>query len=167
MFTGNLVIDTVLIYLPAMVSNATPTFIRKGTPLDKGKIFIDGRRILGDGKTIEGLIVGLYFGSIVSFSYTIVFGHYILALQLLASSLGALIGDIIGSFIKRRIGIPRGGRALILDQLDFYLGANALLLATGFKISVWVFFVGAIIVLILHIITNRIAYMLGLKNVPW
>lgn len=167
MFTGNLIVDTVLVYLPAMISNATPTFIRKGTPLDKGKVFIDGRRILGDGKTIEGLIVGLYFGFVVSFSYTIVFGHYVLALQLLASSLGALLGDIIGSFIKRRIGIPRGGRALILDQLDFYLGANALLLITGFKINVWVFLVGAVIVLVLHVITNRIAYMLGLKNVPW
>ena len=167
MFTGNLVIDTILVYLPAMVSNATPTFIRRGTPLDKGKIFIDGRRVLGDGKTIEGLIVGIYFGFIVSLSYTIVLGHYILALQLLASSLGALIGDIIGSFIKRRMGIPRGGRALVLDQLDFYLGANALLLASGFKINIWIFLVGAIIVLVLHIITNRVAYMLGLKNVPW
>lgn len=167
MFTGNLIVDTLMLYLPAMISNATPVFIKRGKPLDGGKVFIDGRRVFGDGKTVEGLMVGLYFGFITSFSYAIIFGRYILALQLWASSLGALVGDVIGSFIKRRMGIPRGGKALILDQLDFYLGANAFLLITGFKVSIWIFLVGIIIILVLHITSNRIAYMLGLKDVPW
>lgn len=167
MFTNNVIIDAILVYLPAMVSNAVPVFIKKGTPLDRGKLFIDGRRILGDGKTIEGFITGLYFGFIVSTLYAIMLNDYILLLQLWASSIGALLGDIIGSFVKRRMGIPRGGKAIGLDQLDFYIGANALLVATMFNISTQLFIVGLVIVMILHIATNRVAYILGLKNVPW
>lgn len=167
MFTNNVIIDAILVYLPAMVSNAVPVFIKKGAPLDRGKLFIDGRRILGDGKTIEGFITGLYFGFIVSTLYAIMLNDYILLLQLWASSIGALLGDIIGSFVKRRMGIPRGGKAIGLDQLDFYIGANALLVATMFNISTQLFIVGLVIVMILHIATNRVAYILGLKNVPW
>lgn len=167
MFTNNVIIDALLVYLPAMVSNAVPVFIKKGIPLDGGKLFIDGRRILGDGKTIEGFITGLYFGFIVSTLYAIMLNDYILLLQLWASSIGALLGDIIGSFVKRRMGIPRGGKAIGLDQLDFYIGANALLVATMFNISAQLFIVGLVIVMILHIATNRVAYILGLKNVPW
>ena len=65
------------------------------------------------------------------------------------------------------MGIPRGGKAIGLDQLDFYIGANALLVATMFNISTQLFIVGLVIVIILHIATNRVAYILGLKNVPW
>ena len=36
---------------------------------------------------------------------------------------GALCGDIIESFFKRRIGKNRGENWIILDQLDFILGA--------------------------------------------
>ena len=35
---------------------------------------------------------------------------------------GALIGDIIESFFKRRVGIERGKNWIPFDQLDFILG---------------------------------------------
>jgi Putative integral membrane protein DUF46. len=41
--------DVILIYFPAMAANGSPVFIRRGTPIDLGKIFLDGRRVLGDG----------------------------------------------------------------------------------------------------------------------
>ena len=41
---------------------------------------------------------------------------------------GALIGDIIESFFKRRIGKNRGEDWIIFDQLDFIIGALILCL---------------------------------------
>ena len=37
---------------------------------------------------------------------------------------GALLGDALGSFIKRRMGIGRGKPAPILDQIDFLIVAT-------------------------------------------
>ena len=36
---------------------------------------------------------------------------------------GALVGDALGSFLKRRLGIGRGKPAPFLDQLDFIIVA--------------------------------------------
>lgn len=46
-------------------------------------------------------------------------------------SLGALIGDLTESFIKRRIGFPPGASLPVADQLDFVAGA-LLFLPTSF-----------------------------------
>ena len=37
--------------------------------------------------------------------------------------LGALLGDLTGAFIKRRLGIQPGGLLPIVDQIDFVVGA--------------------------------------------
>lgn len=158
---------TFMLYLPAMIANATPVFVRKGRPIDGRKKFIDGKRILGDGKTYEGFIVGLYFGLIIVVSYIILTGDISYIYWGAPSILGALLGDMLGSFIKRRLSIPRGGRAFFLDQLDFFFGATLGLFVGGIFLSLYVILCGLLIILILHIVTNRIAYMLGLKDVPW
>ncbi len=165
---------TLLLYvLPAMAANGTPVVARRyygrGHPIDCGLRFIDGRRLLGDGKTWEGFIAGMLASLITG----VVIYLALLGLDLeylyyaVLSGLGALMGDIMGSFVKRRLGIERGGRAPVLDQLDFYAGALVVLWVAGVRYNiVSVLSVGAII-LMLHIATNRIAYLLGLKEVPW
>jgi CDP-2,3-bis-(O-geranylgeranyl)-sn-glycerol synthase len=53
----------VLFIAPAYFSNAGMVIVGGGKPLDKGKLWRDGRRILGDHKTISGLVKGpLYIG---------------------------------------------------------------------------------------------------------
>jgi hypothetical protein len=51
---------------PAYVSNATPVvvvrFLARRHPIDFGRVFVDGRRVLGDGKTFEGLFSGTAAG---------------------------------------------------------------------------------------------------------
>ncbi|MEM1610670.1 MAG: CDP-2,3-bis-(O-geranylgeranyl)-sn-glycerol synthase [Sulfolobales archaeon] len=163
----------IFIYFPAMAANGAPVFVKRGTPIDLGKIFIDGRRILGDGKTYEGLLVGIIFGTGVGAIYAVALNNQVYIIYSLISSIGALLGDIVGAFIKRRLGIPRGAPAPILDQLSFYLFANLLIKITrldgktGYIIGLWEFIAGAIIVLILHIGTNWGAYKLGIKSVPY
>lgn len=157
----------VMYYAPAMVANASPVFVGRGTPLDFGKRFWDGRRLLGDGKTWEGLMVGMLFGSTIACAESVLLDSPALYVYGLMAVLGALIGDIVSSFFKRRIGLERGAPLPLVDQLDFYVGATAFMIAVGWKPEWKLVALGAIIIVILHKLTNLIAYYLHLKDVPW
>jgi CDP-2,3-bis-(O-geranylgeranyl)-sn-glycerol synthase len=81
-------------------------------------------------------------------------------------SLGALSGDLIGAFIKRRLKFPPGFPLPLMDQLDFILGALLFSYPIyGFNSN------AAFIVLLLtppiHLATNTVAYVLRLKNTAW
>ena len=153
--------------LPAYFANAAPVLLGGGAPLDMGKKFLDGRRIFGDGKTIRGFACGLVVGTIVGILQGIASAslrEYLLLGFLLA--LGALLGDLASSFIKRRLGIERGGAAPGLDQLSFVV--VALLLASPVNLPSWQ--VIAVILIItppIHLATNFIGYKLGLKDRPY
>lgn len=162
-----------LAIIPALVANASPVaFSRflsgiKLHPIDGGRSFIDGRRILGDGKTVEGFVLGVIIGTVVALIEAVLTSTYSLVMAGFISSFGAMLGDVAGSFIKRRLGIARGERAPLLDQLDFYLGSAFCLWIYGVRASLETIALLAIVVAVLHVSTNYVAYKLGLKNVPW
>jgi len=67
-------IFSVLFIVPAYFSNAGMVIVGGGKPLDGGKLWRDGRRILGDHKTISGLVKGpLYIGIPLSFGLFLLF----------------------------------------------------------------------------------------------
>lgn len=165
-----------LLYLPAMVANGTPVVAmrgRKGHPLDFGRLFADGRRVFGESKTFEGFFLGIASGVLVSAALGISLhsGYSISEIMVtgLASAFGAMLGDLTKSFFKRRLGLESGEPLPAADQVDFYLGANLLLILTprAIKPTPLLFLVGIAVIPILHIVTNRIAYRLGLKKVPY
>jgi len=153
--------------LPAYFANAAPVVLGGGPPLDMGKKFLDGRRIFGDGKTARGFVGGLIVGTIVGLLQGVArapLREYLLLGFLLA--LGALLGDLASSFVKRRLGIERGGAAPGLDQLSFVVAA--LILASPVKVPPWQ--VIAVILIItppIHLATNFVGYKLGLKGRPY
>ena len=100
--------------LPSYVANMTPVIFGGGRPLDLNKKFIDGRRILGDHKTIRGFISGLITGTLVGCMQGRPLTGFLL-------SLGTMVGDSFGSFVKRRMGIEAGGSAPLLDQEGFLI----------------------------------------------
>lgn len=129
-------IITLLIIWPPYVANATPPVVaskvfRRRTPMDFGRNFIDGRRLFGDGKTYEGFATGLLVGFIIGeLTYMIVSSVVSVPSELpdplavFVMCIAALLGDLLGAFIKRRLGLPpRGAPAPLLDQLDFLLAA--------------------------------------------
>jgi CDP-2,3-bis-(O-geranylgeranyl)-sn-glycerol synthase len=81
-------------------------------------------------------------------------------------SSGALIGDLVHSFVKRRIGIDEGAPLPIADQLDFVVGAILFsFLVSGLPLlTISLIFV---ITLPVHLLTNIIAYSVGVKRTPW
>ena len=51
------VLSALWLFLPAYVSNMMPVFVGGGRPIDGGRAWRDGRRMLGDGKTWRGLLL--------------------------------------------------------------------------------------------------------------
>ena len=167
-----LILQSLWFIFPAYASNALPILIGGRHPIDF-RIKLGKYRLLGDGKTIEGTLGGIVFGILVGWLQMNVHSalpdlgliKFTLPLIVLLS-VGAILGDIVGAFIKRRLGIPRGYPAPLLDQLDFLVGG--LLAASAVTaISKSVAVTLLIITPIIHIATNRVSYWLKMKKVPW
>ncbi|MEM0383356.1 MAG: CDP-2,3-bis-(O-geranylgeranyl)-sn-glycerol synthase [Candidatus Caldarchaeum sp.] len=156
---------------PAYVSNAAPVvavrFFGKTHPIDRGLTFFDGRRLLGNGKTVEGFISGTGAGMAVGYSIHILAPNVITMVEVFLLSFGALAGDMLGAFVKRRVGIPSGGAAPLLDQLGFLVVALGLVeLFHG--LPVWLdgltLLALALFTFFMHMGTNAAAYLFGLKD---
>lgn len=162
------VIEAFIFFLPAYVANTAAGFFGGGRPLDMTKKMWDGRRVFGEGKTIRGTIGGISTGVIFRFGQNMYHSELLSAGVFLAFLLasGAIVGDITGSFIKRRLGCESGESAPLLDQLDFVIGA---LFFASFTISLSL---ETIIILLIispvgHLGVNIAGYLLHRKEVPW
>jgi CDP-2,3-bis-(O-geranylgeranyl)-sn-glycerol synthase len=125
----------------------------------------DGERVLGDNKTVRGLIGGLIVGAVVGVACSYVFSMNLLPIAILAS-MGALLGDLAGALLKRRLKIPPGGALPVVDQLDFVVGA-VLCVSVFFQISLAVVLILFLVTPPIHFLTNVGAYALGLKEHYW
>ena len=159
---------------PAYIANAVPVIFGGGFPLDAGKLFWDGKPIFGSNKTIRGLIAGLLLGTLAGFVLSGLYQlegfpnflfQYDVSLGFMLS-LGALTGDLLHSFVKRRLDISPGSPLPVADQLDFALGA--LLFSVVVYPPSWL---AAVIILIatapIHLLMNSLAYLIGAKKTPW
>jgi CDP-2,3-bis-(O-geranylgeranyl)-sn-glycerol synthase len=81
-------------------------------------------------------------------------------------SLGALTGDLLGSFVKRRIDVKSGNPAPVLDQIGFIL--MALIFASPIIQPAAAYVIILIAVTLgVHWFSNAIGFLLGLKDNPW
>ncbi|MEW6528742.1 MAG: CDP-2,3-bis-(O-geranylgeranyl)-sn-glycerol synthase [Candidatus Micrarchaeota archaeon] len=170
----SIAINLLIFIFPTYIANAIPVILGGGTKLDFGKNFFDKRRIFGDGKTIYGFFAGICAGIVAGgiISYFTVLTFFPSAktqfVTFTIMSIGAMIGDAVGSFIKRRIGIE-AGKPFILDQLMFLIIALLFAIPTTssivYQLEPLLFLFVA--TYILHTKSNFIANKLGWKNVPW
>ncbi|MEM2258745.1 MAG: CDP-2,3-bis-(O-geranylgeranyl)-sn-glycerol synthase [Candidatus Thermoplasmatota archaeon] len=168
-------VEAIWLILPAYIANSSAVLLGGGKPIDFGKKW-RGKPILGEGKTWRGLaggiICGVISGIILNKIWNL-FGYgFSSFLIFLSLSFGALLGDIAKSFFKRRIGIARGKPLPVLDQIDFLIGAFFLTFILNKDWFLAHFTLLHILFLLfltpfLHLVTNIIAYLLGLKDVPW
>jgi CDP-2,3-bis-(O-geranylgeranyl)-sn-glycerol synthase len=79
--------------------------------------------------------------------------------------LGALGGDAVESFFKRRVGIPSGHAWVPWDQLDYVIGA---ILATlpFVRLSVIHYFIILLMWFLFHLLASFVGFKLGLKERP-
>ncbi len=173
--------------LPSLVPNSGAVIFGGGPPIDLGRSW-RGKRILGDGKTWRGFIGGTLLGIMVGFLQLYAasfydnvdfwgFGPYPSCVGIvILLAVGSLVGDMVGSFFKRRIGIGRGKKAPLLDQYTFLAGSIIFVLIFNADWFIAHFIEGenilalvTIIVVtpILHRTINIIGYKVGKKQVPW
>ena len=175
------VILAIWLMIPAYISNPMAVVFGGGTPIDMGLKWIDGQRILGDGKTIRGLVGGTACGIIaglIQIYAASAFNNPIVPIPPLAAvitlSFGALLGDLIKSFFKRRIGFVRGAELPLIDQLDFVAGAwlltyifDPVWFTEHFISSPSIIVTVLVLTPILHRLTNIFGYNIKLKKEPW
>ena len=160
-------------FLPAYVANMTPVFVRK-LPFLHHPIW---SRKLGPHKTWRGLLLGTLAG-------TIVFGlqrqAYLMGFTSLAlldyadfslgygisMAGGALLGDVIKSYYKRKAQIPPGKSWIPWDQLDFVLGGIAGV-AFLYAMNITVVLILVLASPALHVLVNYLGYLLGMKENKW
>ncbi len=165
------VATAVWVMLPAYVPNNAAVLAGGGRPIDGGRTW-GGKRVLGDGKTWRGTAVGVLAGVALAFVQNAVEPAASDALgvtlpsfppaAMVALPAGAMLGDILASFLKRRTGRERGAAFPLLDQLDFVVVALALAAVAApawFGATFTLDVVVAILVLtpLLHVVTNGIA----------
>ena len=112
----NTLIDLKILVL-LFVANGAPVLAkyllrhRFEAPLDGGLNFLDGRPLFGPSKTVRGLSLALVLSSaaapMMGLEWTT--GLFV--------AVGAMLGDLFSSFLKRRMQIRTSGRAVGLDQL--------------------------------------------------
>ena len=193
------VFEALWLLLPAYLANILPVFVGGGTPIDFGRTWKDGKPILGPGKTWRGLLLAPLLAALLTWLLRLAvtetrWGHladwskwgpegsfwwFLIAYSL---GLGALVGDAVKSFFKRRTGRERGARWPGFDQLDFVVGS----LLFCFLVSSLLFALGLVtphffladftwprllVILVLtpglHLLVNILGWKLGLKEVPW
>ena len=160
--------------LPAYLGNIIPSLLKKFNFLN---IPIN-ERLFGSHKTYRGFIFAIIMGMIIFYIQKSLFQYdffknisfinydeYSLLLGFLLA-FGAMFGDLIKSFIKRRLSILPGERFIPFDQLDFVIGA---LVFSYFLVKLSLINIILIIVIsfVLHVIFNHLGYYLKINKKKW
>jgi CDP-2,3-bis-(O-geranylgeranyl)-sn-glycerol synthase len=153
---------------PVYAANMAPPFVKYWPGWNRPI----SERWLGAHKTVIGFAAGVSTGVIITYVQSRIvwkgglvdYDHW-LDLGLRFGG-GAMAGDSIKSFVKRRIGISPGKPWIPWDQLDFVLGALAFVAGRAF---LYWSDVALIIVLSFggHVAVNRVAYWMGVRDVRW
>ncbi len=132
---------------------------RLGAPCDLGLIFYDGRRLLGPTKTIRGVMAAVAATALAGATFGLPLGTGALF------GLLAMAGDLLSSFIKRRLGLASSHRAIGLDQgLEsliplLFFGPHFGLSGADLVTLVAAFF-------LLEVVLSRVLYWLHIRNKP-
>ncbi len=151
-----LIKDALWFVLPAYFANAAPVVLGGGPPLDGGRTWKDGRPLLGSNKTVRGFISGILLGTLVGIAQGRALAGFLMGL-------GSMLGDAMGSFIKRRLDLKPGDQAPGLDQLGFLLVALVLVYPLERPDPATVL-TAVLITPFAHVATNAVAVLLGLKR---
>ena len=170
------IIELIYLYLPAYIANMTPLLLRDlmprwRTPLDFGYSW-RGVRIFGNSKTWKGMILGVSSAVIVAYLQRLLLPpaqfDYSSAWYWWGSSigLGALVGDAVKSFFKRRMGIRPGMPWIPFDQMDYAVGA--LIFGSVFYFTGWLE-AGLLVVIsiVLHFLAATTGFYLGVRTERW
>ena len=178
-------VEGLWILLPAYAANGFAPLAKYRSrlhPIDGGRLF-RGKPLFGQGKSWEGLLIGVAIAIVISLIQQTAFPFLPWSLSdelhgvtlnivpmtaLLGGllGLGSMLGDLGASFIKRRLGMRRGRSFPFLDQNDFLIGA---LLLASLLVAVQISWVILYLILtpLFHFIASFLGYKMGVKREPY
>ena len=148
------------------IANGAPVVVKRllgdvfAYPLDGGKRFLDGRPLFGSSKTIRGVATSIVATAGLAPLWGTTFTTGLLV------GAGAMAGDLLSSFVKRRMDYPSSSRALGIDQIPESLLPAVLskgllgLSPVDIALVVSLFFVG-------EIVLSRILFKLHVREQPY
>jgi CDP-2,3-bis-(O-geranylgeranyl)-sn-glycerol synthase len=148
------------------LANGAPVVAKKmfgdrfSVPLDGGLAFFDGRPVLGKSKTVRGIVVAIVATAA---------GAPLIGLDLATGAIvaaAAMAGDLLSSFVKRRLDFKPSSQALGLDQVPEsllpMLAARAALSLTAIDIAA-----GVAIFLVGELLLSRLLFQVHLRDEPY
>lgn len=148
------------------VANGTPILAKRllgarlAKPVDAGSSYSDGRPWLGPAKTWRGLVLAPVVTAVAALLMDLdpLLGALIAVL--------AMVGDLITSFLKRRMGLASSSRALGMDQVP---EALLPLLVCMPLLDIGVMSVVLILVAFTlgSLLLSRLLYRLGIRERPY
>jgi CDP-diglyceride synthetase len=148
------------------IANGFPIIARKlfaryfNQPVDQDVVFVDGRPVLGRSKTIRGIILSLVattaIAPILGFKWT----------SGLVVGSAAMSGDLLSSFLKRRLSLPPSSRASGLDQIPESLLPT---LAIRSSLGLSAFDVVSVVILFFlgQTLLSRLLFKWNIRNHPY
>ncbi|NWO06086.1 MAG: CDP-archaeol synthase [Alteromonadaceae bacterium] len=153
------------LFVLLVLANGTPVLVarlvggRGAWPVDAGRLWQDGRPVFGRSKTWRGLfsgalVCGLFAGwTGLGAAFGVLFGVL------------SLTGDLLSSFVKRRLGLVASARARWLDQLPEGLLPMALAWY-WLGISAWQALAVAVLFAMANIWVSPWLYRWGVRRQP-
>jgi CDP-diglyceride synthetase len=148
------------------LANGTPIVAKRifgprfSFPLDAGTTFLDGRPLFGRSKTVRGILISV----LITTATAPLIGLDLTIGAIVAGA--AMAGDLLSSFVKRRLNSPPSSQALGLDQVPESLFPmlacrDALSLTVAdIALGVAIFFISALIL-------SRFLFRAHLRDEPY
>ena len=148
------------------VANGTPVIAAKllgkddALPLDGNATLSDGRPLFGSSKTIRGVVLSVALTTIAAPLIGLTWQVGVVV------AIGAMIGDLFSSFVKRRLGMSSSSKFTGLDQIPEALiplvACMAMLPLTPLSVALgtFLFFVGALLL-------SRVFFKLNIRDRPY
>ena len=164
MYDHFLLITGVLLLLG--VANGTPILAtrlfgrRLNAPLDGGLKFPDGRPLFGPSKTVRGLVLSV---ACTTLAAPLLGFEWITGAGLASAS---MFGDLLSSFIKRRLGLRAHSQAFGLDQVPESL-LPLLVLQQQFGLGYGDIAIIVVAFIVLELVLSRMLFRLHIRDRPY
>jgi CDP-diglyceride synthetase len=129
-------------------------------PLDGNIKFVDGRPLFGASKTVRGILIAIFITSacapLVGLDLTIGF--------VVATT--AMAGDLLASFLKRRLSLQPSSKAVGLDQIPESL-FPLLACQQALSLTALDIVAGTAIFFVSEVLVSRILFRLHVRDRPY
>lgn len=149
-----------------VAANAAPILFRVALKdqfslaVDFGLKLPDGKPVFGHSKTWRGVIAAILvtFSAAWFLNYPPVVGIIV--------GLYAVLGDLLSSFIKRRLAMPPSSMAVLLDQIPESL-LPALMMKHTFQLDFFSVILLVIVFTVIELILSKVLFKWGIRRRPY